>query len=212
MKKFNYKNKMLILSSLLSVAPILAYLYFYELLPALLPVHFDVNGIANGFISKNIAIVLLPSFFLVINIVLYNYVFNKEMDKQYSIKMINLIIFFTPFISIAIAIIIIIYSLNYNLDMGKILSLFSSILLIIIGNYLPKLRQNSVIGIRIPWVYTSEANWKKTHLVGGRLFVISGLAMLFCSLFNFTQFHFYIFIIAIVLPCGYSFYLYCRKI
>lgn len=55
-----------------------------------------------------------------------------------------------------------------------------SVLFIGIGNMLGKVRQNFFFGIRTPWTLTSELSWEKTHRLGGRLFVLTGvLSILF---------------------------------
>ena len=58
---------------------------------------------------------------------------------------------------------------------------------VVIGNYLPKAKSNFFYGIKTPWTLSSEISWKKTHRLGGRLFVVSGLAIILSSLlFNET--------------------------
>lgn len=59
-----------------------------------------------------------------------------------------------------------------------VLALFG-IMFIIIGNYLPKIKQNRTLGIKVSWALSNEENWNKTHRLGGKVWVISGLAMLF---------------------------------
>ena len=49
-------------------------------------------------------------------------------------------------------------------------------LLVAVGNYMPKFRQNSFIGIRVPWTLASEANWNATHRFGGKVWVAGGFA------------------------------------
>ena len=51
----------------------------------------------------------------------------------------------------------------------------TGLLFIILGNYLPKTRQNWFLGIRTPWTLSSEFTWEKTHRLAGRLFVLVGL-------------------------------------
>jgi hypothetical protein len=55
------------------------------------------------------------------------------------------------------------------------------LLFLIIGNYMPKTRMNATMGIKIYWTYTSEENWNATHRIAGKLWVIGGILMLFCS-------------------------------
>ncbi|MDB2439037.1 SdpI family protein [Hellea sp.] len=50
-----------------------------------------------------------------------------------------------------------------------------SLLFLFIGNVMGKVRQNFLLGIRTPWTLSSELSWEKTHRLGGRLFVITGV-------------------------------------
>ncbi len=52
------------------------------------------------------------------------------------------------------------------------------ILFIVLGNYLPKTRQNHTVGIRVPWTLTDEENWNATHRFGGRVWVAGGFLTL----------------------------------
>lgn len=61
-----------------------------------------------------------------------------------------------------------------------------SVLFIGIGNYLGKVRQNFMFGIRTPWTLTSERSWERTHHLGGRLFVLAGLGSVVCALLRPT--------------------------
>ena len=50
-------------------------------------------------------------------------------------------------------------------------------LLMVLGNYMGKLRKNFFIGIRTPWTLASDAVWERTHRLAGWLFVAAGLVM-----------------------------------
>ena len=52
------------------------------------------------------------------------------------------------------------------------------LLFIVLGNYMPKFRQNSFMGIRVKWTLESEANWNATHRLGGKVWVAGGFACL----------------------------------
>jgi uncharacterized membrane protein len=47
-------------------------------------------------------------------------------------------------------------------------------LLMVIGNYLPRIRSNWWLGIRTPWTLSSDRVWRETHRLGGRTFVAAG--------------------------------------
>lgn len=46
-----------------------------------------------------------------------------------------------------------------------------------IGNYLPKTKMNSTVGIKVIWAYTSEENWNATHRLAGKLWMAGGLVI-----------------------------------
>lgn len=47
----------------------------------------------------------------------------------------------------------------------------------VIGNFLGKVRSNFTIGIKTQWTLSSDLSWSKTHRLAGRLVVLLGLAM-----------------------------------
>ncbi len=49
------------------------------------------------------------------------------------------------------------------------------LLFVIIGNYLGRVRKNFFIGIRTPWTLASDEVWNRTHRIGGKLFILSGV-------------------------------------
>ena len=54
---------------------------------------------------------------------------------------------------------------------------------LIFGHIMPKLRRNSLVGLRTPWSQSSEVVWKKSQRVGGILFMAAGILMIvFCFL------------------------------
>ena len=50
----------------------------------------------------------------------------------------------------------------------------TAVLMIVIGNYLPKTRSSYFFGIRTPWTLSSDTAWEKTHRVAGPLFMAAG--------------------------------------
>ena len=58
----------------------------------------------------------------------------------------------------------------------------TSLLFIVIGNYLPKIKQNNTIGIRIVWTLQDEENWNATHSFSGRIWRASGILCMLCTL------------------------------
>ncbi len=65
-----------------------------------------------------------------------------------------------------------------NFSISSILFLVLGGMFAIIGNYLPKVKMNSTMGIKVPWAYTSEENWNATHRFGGRAWFAGGIGIM----------------------------------
>lgn len=70
---------------------------------------------------------------------------------------------------------IVVSALGYTVNVGRVIPAGVGVLLVVIGNWLPKIRSNFLFGIRTPWTLTSDHTWRRTHRVGGRAFVALGL-------------------------------------
>lgn len=65
-----------------------------------------------------------------------------------------------------------------DLNADALLPAALAIGLVILGNYMGKVRSNFFFGIRTPWTLSSDLSWNKTHRLGGKLLVLTGLALL----------------------------------
>ncbi len=84
----------------------------------------------------------------------------------------------------------------YQLSFG-----LCGVAMIILGNIMPKLRMNSIIGLRTVWSMKNEMTWKKSQRFGGISFIVGGLALIIvCFLTKgFSCFWWMIGIVAILL-------------
>ena len=55
------------------------------------------------------------------------------------------------------------------------------VLLLVLGNAMPKSRPGFFVGIRTPWTITNEDNWIATHRLGGKLAMIAGAVTVIAS-------------------------------
>ncbi|MBI0475893.1 DUF1648 domain-containing protein [Sphingomonas sp. MA1305] len=53
----------------------------------------------------------------------------------------------------------------------------AGLLLIVLGNVLPKSRPSFFVGIRTPWTLTDTDNWVATHRFGGRTMMLGGVLL-----------------------------------
>lgn len=59
------------------------------------------------------------------------------------------------------------------------------LILIGVGNILPRLRPNSAMGIRTRWTLRDETVWMKTHRAGGYFLLVFGLTLLAWTYIDF---------------------------
>lgn len=90
------------------------------------------------------------------------------------------------------------------------------LMFLLIGNYLPKIRQNRTMGIKIKWALEDEENWNATHRLGGKVWVACGFACMLCALSPFSGLSIGIFIAAIagsvIIPTVYSWQFYRKRL
>ena len=65
----------------------------------------------------------------------------------------------------------------------SLIDIGAGIMLIALGNVLPKSRPSFFVGIRTPWTLTDSENWVATHRLGARTFIAAGLAVVLGSVF-----------------------------
>jgi uncharacterized membrane protein len=56
------------------------------------------------------------------------------------------------------------------------------VLFIVVGAVMPRIQSNWFVGIRTPWTLSSDLSWKKTHRVGGYLFMAVGALTVLAAL------------------------------
>ena len=106
-------------------------------------------------------------------------------------------------------------ALNVRLGWERLVPASLGLMFLIIGNYMPKMKQNPTLGIRLPWTLANEENWNRTHRMGGKLWVAGGLVLLlFCLLPETAMIAGMLAVIAVlaVVPCVYSYRLYRTQV
>lgn len=56
--------------------------------------------------------------------------------------------------------------------------------LMLLGNYLPKVKRNYSFGCKTPWALDNDQNWRLTHRFGGVAMVLAGLVTVVSGLFS----------------------------
>lgn len=208
------ENKMtLIISSIVAILPTLIGVYYWNRLPDVMATHFGVDNQANGFSSKFVAVFGIPLLCLLTLWIGAVLTANDPRKQNISPKMYSLGLWIAPIVSLIAAATIYHVNLGYAIDISFIGGLTFGMLLIIIGNYLPKVRQNYTIGIKLPWTLANVENWNRTHRFAGYLWVICGILIVILSLLSALPPSLMIALIVmmVLLPFGYSFWLHARN-
>ena len=125
-------------------------------------------------------------FFVVTDCILVTIIFYDNRNRQQSSKVIGMVIWMIPVTALiynGMARLISMDADSENLFMA-VIYFGTGLLFMIIGNYLPKVKQNNTIGIRVVWTLQDEENWSATHRFSGKLWVASGVLCMFCGLFG----------------------------
>ena len=64
------------------------------------------------------------------------------------------------------------------LDINQLVFGIVGVLMIVTGNIMPKLRMNSIMGLRTHWSMKNEVTWKKCQRMGGISFIVGGIIII----------------------------------
>ena len=204
----------IIISMLFTMLPAFVGLILWNRLPEAIPTHFNINGEADQYSSKLFTVLFLPAFLLVIDCIGIFATFNDPKKENIGKKNFTLVLWITPLVSLYISYLIYGKALNYDIDVTKISLLLVGIVFLLVGNYLPKCRQNYTIGIKTPWTLNDQDIWDKTHRFGGYVSMICGFLTIIYAFVSSKVNIYLLFVIVIcggVLPSLYSYLLYKKK-
>ncbi|MGX7079179.1 DUF1648 domain-containing protein [Gemella parahaemolysans] len=127
-------KKSLFLSVAICLLPILIGVYYYDVLPEQIAVHFNVSGEPDNFVSKTRAIIDFPIFFAIVQVIISLVVDFDKTPKKGALIAKGII----PLISVLVQGGIVAYALDNNFNVPQLTVFVIGIVLIILGNYLPK--------------------------------------------------------------------------
>lgn len=201
---------------ILFLVTIIIGLVSYRYLPEQIPMHYDIAGNVDRY-GGRIQIFMAPLIILFMIIVAeaarnidpkknsYN-----KFNKQYY-----LIFFIVSLLMLGIQLYTLAFSLNMNVVNISLLMPFAvGLLFTIIGNAMPKFKQNFYAGIRTSWTLSDEEVWVKTHRFGGKIWFVGGILMMVSSILpdNIKMIAFFgIVILLSLVPIVYSYVIYKKK-
>lgn len=205
------RNKgIILLTSLITLAPMLVGMLLWNKFPDQVPIHWNAAGGIDGWGSKLFAVVLLPLFLLGVHWFCIIVTAADPKSKDIEGKPLQLVLWICPFMSLLICTLVYATAWGIGLSVEILMPLMMGALFLVIGNYLPKCKQNYTIGIKVSWALEDEDNWNATHRFAGRLWVLGGAVIMATAVLgNFILF-ISITLVMTFLPVIYS-YLYYRR-
>jgi uncharacterized membrane protein len=191
-------------------------IYLYPQLPDKIPTHWNFQGEVDGWSGKAFGVFFFP----LLNLILYplmillpridprrqNYIY---FSRAYAVIRVTLHFFFA-----IIYVISLLAALGYPLEISFIVKFFVSLLFVVLGNYMGKIKHNYFVGIKTPWTLANEEVWYKTHRLAAPLWVAAGILGMVLSFFQQIWASYIMFgsiIVIVVIPMVFS-YLFYRQL
>ena len=167
-----------------SVVPVIILMVVYQKLPERVPVNFGFDGTVNAYGDRATLwmmaglgplMALLFQFLPRIDPKRQNYAKFQRYYDQFAI--------FMELFLLAVFGMVVTETLRPGtVSIGRAVTALISIMLVLLGNMMGKIKHNYFFGIRTPWTLADPDVWTRTHTLGGKLWFALGVVLLPCSL------------------------------
>lgn len=185
---------MKIMKWILAAITLLSTVIMLFIFPDKIPVHFDINGIADRWGSKYEMLVL--PIMAIITMIMFEIISRFYVKKASSVtdektkaeissnvKVLNITVWVMSVLFLVMNIFTLYtsYSQVYpekdlpEFDVIRAVSIVMGLVFIIMGNYMPKTRRNRTIGFRFPWTLYNENTWQRSNRFASYIMMIAGV-------------------------------------
>jgi uncharacterized membrane protein len=183
MKKFTYMDLAALVVWILPAAYLAT---VYRALPAIVPVHYGINGNADQYGHKS-EIVLLMCILLFTSLLVYLLLkFLPAIDPKKQVKVgeetFRKIGFAVVLFLSALNVAIIFATVHRGFAIDKLILPLGGLFFAFMGNMMNSIKPNYFAGIRTPWTLESEDTWRVTHRLAGKLWFIGGIIITVATL------------------------------
>ena len=202
---------MMIITSVVILIPVLIGFLLWNRLPDQIPIHWNAQGEVDGYGSKLFTVLTMPLFLLAIHWLCTLITCADPKLKQVEGKPLTLVLWICPITSLLVLTLVYITAMGYPISVEIIMPLVMGALFVVVGNYMPKCKQNFTIGIKLPWTLHDEENWYKTHRFAGILWVAGGVLIMATSFLGSIWPSLIVTLAMAFAPMVYSYCLYRKK-
>lgn len=148
-----------------------------------LPVHWGITGEADGFLGRDLALLMpagIVALVWIIFLAVARFAPTHQQEAGRYIAGVSLTALTAIFLAIEVMLVLI--GTGAQVNVVQVLAVAFGLLLLVLGNAMPKSQPNSFAGIRMPTTLRDPANWQATHRLGGVLAIAGGLILLVAAL------------------------------
>ena len=172
-------RKTLVLTIIICLLPMLLGMVLYNQLPEQMPIHFTINDVPDNYAPKNFALFGIPLIMAIVQaicLIAINTKLNKLKNEEKP-KILKIMEWFIPVVSVLFYVIMVEVPLGSTVYVGKSICLILGILLMIIGNYIPKMSYEMSKTTFHP-MPKSEKSFRKMSKIMGYSFIVMGIVLL----------------------------------
>lgn len=200
---------LLLAASLLSFGGVLA---IYRYLPGQIPLQYNWQGEVASLGHKSAAFLFaaLP-LALLVTLYLFPTARAKKNGNQAQTKAFTIVAIVTTLFLISQLWLLLLSVLFPGIALLRWMLCLLGIALVLIGNYLPQIRANYFVGVRLPWLFGDERVWQKTNRLGGWALVLWGILLLLSGLSGLAMLRLLSLVVMVASLAGlviYSYWLY----
>ncbi len=144
----------------------------------------SVDG--SGDITFMLFLTLFPVGLVVLNTALLLITGLDRRSVEQSDKVKNIIFYILPVVSLFVSSTFFVILLDTGFQVMRVVFALLGVLFAVIGNYMPKIKQNSYLGIKIRWTLGNKENWERTHRFAGILWFFGGILSLICMFLSLS--------------------------
>jgi uncharacterized membrane protein len=153
-------------------------------LPERIPTHWGISGEVDGWSNRWPGAFIMPAAGLALWLLLpvlrkldprrANY---ERFDETFWLVLNLLLVFFAVMHVLTLG-----AALGLVGDVTRWVVALLGLMMVVLGNYLPRVRSNWWMGVRTPWTLENERVWRETHRLAGRTFMAGGLVAMLAAL------------------------------
>jgi uncharacterized membrane protein len=162
------------------VVAVAATVALYGQLPAQVPIHFNMEGHANGWASREVGGWLLPGVALLTWALLrlVPRALPTEWEERMTASPMSVAALALVLLMALLQLVVLFAALHRDHVEGWVLWAPVGGYTAVLGQLMPRIRRNPFIGIRTAFTLSSDENWLRTHRFAGFSMTIGGLAAL----------------------------------